>query len=326
MILTPTAENIALCASQLRNGELVSFPTETVYGLGTSALDTKAVEKIFTAKGRPSNNPLIVHVSSIDLIESVALIESENLRTSLNRISKLWPGPLTVVLPKKRNVPDIVSASLPTVGVRIPSHPIAKQLLEAAGIPIAGPSANKSNYVSATTALHVHESFPEIPILDGGACSVGIESTILSLIDPETPTLLRYGAISKEKIAEALGVPSDAIQDVPDGPVLAAGMMKKHYAPKTPIKFLSEIDLWELPPMRIGFISFSEHQHLDFDFHAVYTLSANGDLNDIAQRLFAALREQDSLELDLIVVDSCLETGIGKAIMDRLRRAAAKDV
>ena len=225
-----SADQIKHAAELLRSGKLVAFPTETVYGLGANALDAKAVARVFEAKGRPSTSPIIVHVSDRAMIERVASSWPETARILADRF---WPGPLTLVVPKMSEVPDIVTAGLPTVGVRMPAHPVALALIEAAQVPIAAPSANRFTGISPTTAEHVRRSLGDRAdyILDGGPCPVGIESTVLSLVN-EIPVLLRPGGISRQQIEELIGLIT-SLEQPPPGAHPAPGMHPRHYSPRT---------------------------------------------------------------------------------------------
>ena len=225
-----SADQIKHAAELLRSGKLVAFPTETVYGLGANALDAKAVARVFEAKGRPSTSPIIVQVSDRAMIEQVASSWPDTARILADRF---WPGPLTLVVPKMSEVPDIVTAGLPTVGVRMPAHPVALALIEAAQVPIAAPSANRFTGISPTTAEHVRRSLGDRVdyILDGGPCPVGIESTVLSLVN-EIPVLLRPGGISRQQIEELIGLIT-SLEQPPPGAHPAPGMHPRHYSPRT---------------------------------------------------------------------------------------------
>jgi len=216
--------------NQLKAGEVVAFPTETVYGLGASLKHPLAIQKIFQLKGRPQDNPLIVHLSSVAEIAHLAIIPEK-----LTLLEHLWPGPLTVVLTAKECVPSIVKGGLSTVGLRIPDHPIALELLREVG-PLVAPSANLSGKPSPTEAQHVREDFPNLPILDGGPCRVGLESTILSLVGK--PTILRPGAISKEELEEALG---EEVIFSSSKEALAPGMKYRHYAPEAQLLLFNQV-------------------------------------------------------------------------------------
>ncbi len=299
-------------AARIRTGELVAFPTETVYGLGANALDASAVEKIYAAKGRPASSPLIVHVSSVAMASTLVTAwppEAEALAQSF------WPGPLTLVLPKQPSVPDIVTAGLPTVGLRMPDHPLALALIRAAGVPIAAPSANRFMGLSPTTAEHVHETFGDaIPILDGGPCRVGIESTVVSIVDGKI-TLLRPGHVSLSAIADAIGrAPEEIAQaTTPEtGTVHAApGMHERHYSPRTPL-------VLTIKPDPGGAYLFHTHRA-----EAARVLQMPGDPIEYASRLYGALHELDREGWPVISVEPLPETLEWAAVLDRLRRAAA---
>lgn len=304
-------------ASQaIETGTLVAFPTETVYGLGADALRIDAVAKIFEAKGRPQSDPLICHGADIEALLPLVKSLSPLARKLAERF---WPGPLTLVLPKHLRVPDLVTAGHPTVAVRIPDHPVASDLLTAWNGPIAAPSANLFGRTSPTTAAHVEEQLGTVVdlILDGGPCRVGVESTILSIVNP-TPLLLRPGGIALEALEACIGTPIE----VPQPKTLQShspGRMEQHYAPKTPLYLTHQA--YPETQGRIGRLSFTGTDCRDFA--AVEILSPRGDLNEAAHRLFAALRRLDQLELDAIEAELVPERGLGRAIMDRLRRAAA---
>jgi len=232
-------EGLALAARLLQDGEIVAFPTETVYGLGANALDERAIRKIYEAKGRPSDNPLIVHVAKTVDFYTLA----EEIPSDFSLLERFFPGPLTLVLKRNPKVPSAVSAGLPTIAIRSPSHPIALRLLALSGVPIAAPSANLSGRPSPTSAAHVWEDLAgKISLLlDGGRCEIGIESTVLSLVHP-VPTLLRPGSISREELEEALG--KKIAMASPEGPILSPGMKYRHYAPNARVwMFAREEDL-----------------------------------------------------------------------------------
>jgi L-threonylcarbamoyladenylate synthase len=327
----------------LRAGALVAFPTETVYGLGADAQNQSAVLKIFAVKGRPSHNPLIVHLAEVNQIPRYCDLQSdlggainpELLRARLYKIATLWPGPLSVVLPRGSGIAPAVSGGGSTIALRIPNHPLAQELLRRFDGPIAAPSANLSQYISPTTAEHVRTGLGTAVglILDGGPCTVGLESTVLSLISP-TPQVLRAGAITREQIEQVLGetVTAPKVQYTPTGsspqgdnqgaPHLSPGLLKKHYAPHTPVQLLSELRSGAPLPARVGVILFAPRE-LPFQPTVQRILSPHGDLAEVATQLFAALRELDTQQLDLIIADTCTPEGLGAAIMDRLHRAAA---
>jgi L-threonylcarbamoyladenylate synthase len=317
----PIGTDVDYAAGLLARGGLVAFPTETVYGLGADALDARAVARIFEAKGRPRFDPLIVHVADLAWLERLFCSVPENARRLIDRF---WPGPLTLVLPKTDLVPDLVTAGLPTVGVRMPAHPVALNLLRRAGTPVAAPSANLFGQVSPTTARHVADQLgSQIDyILDGGSCSVGLESTVLDL-SGRFPTLLRPGGLSVEPIEETIGPiqRSDAASDE-TRPQLAPGMLSSHYATRTPLLLARRED--RLPAAaRIGLLAFVSESPLD-QFAAVEVLSPRGDLAEAAANLFAAMRRLDAQGLDVIVARPVPNTSLGRAINDRLLRACRK--
>jgi L-threonylcarbamoyladenylate synthase len=315
-IVPADAAHIALAAAAIRRGELVSFPTETVYGLGGDATNDRAVAAIYAAKGRPSFNPLIVHVASL----AGALEFAELSADALKLARKFWPGPLTLVAPRRRDcrLSLLVSAGMDSVALRIPAHPTARALLEACKLPLAGPSANPSGRISPTTAAHVEEGLGDkvALILDGGPCRIGVESTVLSLLD-EKPALLRPGGISAEEIAAELGRAVEVAPPVGDAEagLHGPGRLLSHYAPERPVRLnahdvqASEALLAfgaDAPPAKV-----------------TLNLSAAGDLNEAAANLFAMLRALDRPDVTGIAVMPIPATGLGIAINDRLMRAAA---
>jgi L-threonylcarbamoyladenylate synthase len=308
--------------------QLVAMPTETVYGLAANAWSEEAVGRIFAAKNRPPSNPLIVHVASVDrLNEAVAMPLDSSTQQQLDSLVDLWPGPLSLVLPKSDRIPACVTAGRSTVAVRIPSHPIANALLEKCPFPLAAPSANQSKYVSPTTAQHCAQGLSEHIklILDGGPCQVGVESTIV-LLDPEAPCILRPGFVTSEEIADRLGQPLQALCRDDENPteLLAPGMMLEHYSPRTPLQRLSAVSP-DADLSRMGRIAFQPVANGESEKYAtVAVLSLEGDLHEVARGLFAAFRRLDQQALDGIVVDECDAKGLGLAIMDRIDRAAAK--
>ncbi len=312
---------IAEAAAILRRGGLVAFPTETVYGLGANALDAAAVARVFAAKARPTFDPLIVHLADRGWLGRVVVATPEAAALLARHF---WPGPLTLVLPKAAVVPDLVTAGLATVGVRVPDHPAARALLEAADIPIAAPSANLFGRVSPTTASHVVEQLGDRvdAILDGGPCRVGVESTIVSFASGE-PVVLRPGGVTREALAEALGRPVGlAHERAPeDTPLIAPGQLERHYATRTPLRLLTGRATTPDPAVRVGLLAFADP--LAAGFAAVEVLAPDGKPATAAANLFAALRRLDARGLDLLLAEPCSEEGLGSAIMDRLRRCAA---
>ncbi len=304
---------IIKAANIISQGGVVAFPTETVYGLGANALNPLAVAKIFELKERPSFDPLIVHIASIIEAESLILKKDERL-TILAK--KFWPGPLTIVLPKNNLVPDIVTAGLPTVGIRMPNHPIALELIRASQCPIAAPSANKFGRVSPTTAQHVQKQLSGVDyILDGGKTHVGIESTIIRLNDKGFE-ILRYGIITREEIESLIPYHSEIEHS---DQILASGMMKSHYAPLKPL-FILDNQKVPYPREKAGLIAFTT---TDIDgYSQVIRVSPNLDLKEYAVNLFSSIHELEESQVECIVAEPVTETGIGKAIMDRLRKAS----
>lgn len=310
-----TEEEIAAAAQTIRQGGLVAFPTETVYGLGANALNPDAVAQIFELKGRPRFDPLIVHISRP---ESLVTLVEQVPKQATELINRFWPGPLSIVLPKKVDVPDIVTAGLSNVAVRCPAHPLARRLIEAADVPIAAPSANVFCAVSPTTAQHVVDQFGGrlSHVLDGGPCEVGVESTVVSLSKGK-PLLLRPGGVTVEELEEAIGPIGRA---KPNGNKPASpGQLPRHYAPSTPL-MLSNVA--PQPGKRVGLLAFSAPAK-DEGFEAIEILSDSESYREAATNLFAAMRRLDTLQLDYIVARPVAEVGLGHAIMDRLRRASA---
>lgn len=310
---------IKQAAEIIKRGGLVAFPTETVYGLGADAFNPLAIARVFEVKGRPYFDPLIVHVAGQKDLKRLAVeipVHAEKL------VERFWPGPLTVVLLKKENVPDIVTAGLPTVAIRMPRHSMTLRLIELAGSPIVGPSANPFGYLSPTRAEHVREQLGnQIDfVLDGGPCEVGIESTIISFSE-EKPKLLRPGGVPIEEIESMIGKVEINSQNI-ERP-LAPGMLPRHYAPRTPILLdWSEMTIKESRGKKIGLLAFKDPGPF-YNLNSVEVLSKSGDLREAAANLFSAIRRLDSLGLDLILAQAVPEMGLGRAIMDRLRRASS---
>jgi L-threonylcarbamoyladenylate synthase len=300
------ARSLRAAAARLRRGELVAFPTETVYGLGANALDEKAVAKIFAAKGRPQDNPVIVHVSDLKMLRKVAEPPSPRAKALLARF---WPGPLTLILPKKSSVPSSVTAGLDTVAVRMPQG-LARDLVRLAGVPIVAPSANVSGRPSPTTAAHVAEDFPDVYVLDGGPTAHGLESTVLAL-DP--PSVLREGAIPGDflrRMIPGLRLPGARKRaSGGDSPAVSPGTKYTHYAPARPlILFLRKSSL----------LSYAKAHP------KALVLSLGSSPEEIGRNLFAALRTRRK-GTELLVL-SVPRRGIGRAVMDRLVRAATRVV
>ncbi len=310
-VIPATPEAIKEAAQALARGEIVAFPTETVYGLGANALAPRAVAKVFAAKQRPRFNPLIVHVLGIEEANNYAAVNDAARKLA----DAFWPGPLSLVLNKRPGckIADLVSAGLNTIALRAPAHPVARALLTEAQLPIAAPSANRSGRVSPTTAAHVQAELGDIPgmILDGGPSSLGLESTVVSLAG--SPALLRLGALPREAIEAILG--EKLAQAKSDAPISSPGQLATHYAPDTKLRLAAtsvssnEALLAFGPRMPKGAI-------------VTINLSPSGDLSEAAAQLFGALRELDQSGAETIAVMPIPNRGLGEAINDRLQRAA----
>jgi L-threonylcarbamoyladenylate synthase len=313
--------DIDRAASLITGGGLVAFATETVYGLGANAYDVRAVGRIFEVKDRPQFDPLIVHVGAPAWVRNVASIVTPLAR---RLIDAFWPGPLTLVLPKTDRIPYLATAGLATVGVRMPSHPSALELLQQANVPIAAPSANLFGHVSPTTAQHAFEQLGDRIdyILDGGPCTVGVESTILD-VTGEQATLLRPGGLAVETLEAEIGpIRVPASSSTENEPQLSPGRLSRHYATRTPL-VIAEGRATPSNIGRVGLLTLSE-QPGDEQFATVEVLSQRGDQAEAAANLFAAMRRLDTRGLDLIVARLVPETGLGRAINDRLRRASKR--
>ena len=312
-ILPAMKEAITRAAELLRDGQLVAFPTETVYGLGGDATSDAAVAAIFVAKGRPRFNPLIVHVPGRVEAETIAVFD-DRAREAAQRF---WPGPLTLVLPRRADcrVSLLASAGLDTIAVRAPSHPVAQALLRATGRPLAAPSANSSGRISPTEAAHVAAELGErvALILDGGSCAVGLESTVLDLSGP-TPTLLRPGGATLERLTEVLG--SIAVSESDPKAPRSPGQLASHYAPHLPVRINAVA-----PRPGEALLAFGPHPPPGFV--EMLNLSPSGDPAEAAANFFTMLRRLDRPEFTGIAVVPIPDDGLGRAINDRLRRAAA---
>jgi L-threonylcarbamoyladenylate synthase len=307
--------SIKQAAAIIRSGGLVAFPTETVYGLGASALDPLAVAKIFELKKRPNFDPLIVHIANAGEIAGLAAIPS-GLEQSLAALAaKFWPGPLTLVLPKKPDVPDIVTAGLPTVGLRVPANQIALELIRQSGCPIAAPSANKFGRLSPTTAGHVRKQLPELKcVLDGGQTSLGIESTVIAL-PADGFVVLRRGIITEKELLEVL---PKSRQSLKHNGLASPGLLRSHYSPGKPLYLLGAEP--KTAPNKTGYLAL---QKAPAGFARTEVLSAAGDLRAAAANLFSALhRLEEDPAVERIVAEPVPEEGIGLAIMDKLRKAS----
>jgi L-threonylcarbamoyladenylate synthase len=324
-LLPPTPENIRRAARDLRAGNLVAMPTETVYGLAGNALDPAVLARIFEVKKRPFFDPLIVHVA--ERREITPLVREIPAGAEI-LMDRFWPGPLTLVLPKSERVPGLATAGLDTVAVRIPAHPVAQALLREAGMPLAAPSANPFGALSPTTAAHVTEAFSEgiACVLDGGPCAIGVESTVLGW-DGGRPVLMRAGGVPLEVLEEVLGTPiarftapkSDA------DAVPSPGALPWHYAPRTPLRLLDEngnTARGATARGRAGLLWFGDAP-APVGYARIENLSTRGSLQEAATNLFAMLHRLDDAGLEELHATGIPEQGLGRAVNERLRKAAA---
>ena len=315
--MTIISNDISKAIEMLTREDVVAIPTETVYGLAGNIFSEKAIRKIFKVKQRPLFNPLIVHIHSVAQIDEIARVfplKAQQLAAAF------WPGSLTLILPKRQNIPDVITAGKDTVGLRIPNHPVALNLLKELSFPLAAPSANPFNRISPTNALHVEDYFKKsIPmVLEGGECENGIESTIIGFENNEA-VLYRLGSISIEEIEQVIGKIklNNKEEKAPNAP----GMLAKHYAPKTKTFLVDGVEefIKKNENKRIGVLRFSKElvssvEHLEI-------LSKSGDLKEAASKLYSALHKLDKLKLDVIVAERFPDHGLGKSINDRLERA-----
>jgi L-threonylcarbamoyladenylate synthase len=315
---TEVGTDIVKAAAILKEGGLVAIPTETVYGLAANALDAEAVAKIFAAKNRPSFDPLIIHLGDVDHISKYISGNSE-LLIEIGR--KFWPGPLTLLLPKNELIPDIVTSGLDKVAVRIPKHPLTEALLSLLDFPIAAPSANPFGYVSPTTAAHVYDQLSGKVdyILDGGACTVGVESTIIGVEDSDL-VVYRKGGLPIE-ILKANYHGKVRINDFSDSNPSAPGMLKRHYSPD------KRVILWDklLPEEYSDKVAFLRYKSPIKGQKYQFILSENGSLEEAASRLFLGLRELDKMPVTTVAIEFVPDEGLGLAINDRLRRTLAEE-
>ena len=334
-LLPPTDATLALASSLFKEGRLVAFPTETVYGLGANALDRDAVLSIFAAKGRPADNPLIVHIWHRDQLDGVCDVPPLAERL----MDAFWPGPLTLLMPRRDTIPLEVTAGLPTVAVRMPSHPVAAALLKACSLPIAAPSANLSGKPSPTTAQHVLTDMNgRIPlIIDGGACDVGLESTVLDICHG-TPCILRPGGVTKDMLKAVIGpveVAGSVLRPLQAGEkALSPGMRYKHYSPDGQVTLVEGEEaqvvaaLMELHRQaqanghRACVMCFTEHMAVLNGCHP-HDLGSKDRPDEVAHRLFETLRRLDDEHMDVIFSEVVPPEGVGLAVMNRLGRAAA---
>jgi L-threonylcarbamoyladenylate synthase len=318
-----TPRNLAFLARHLREGGLVAVPTETVYGLAGDGTSRAACLRIFKAKGRPSEDPLILHVASIADLDRIAVSNSAARRLA----RAFWPGPLTIVLPKTGVVPDEATAGLTSVAVRMPSHPLFRRLIRLSRVPLAAPSANPFGYVSPTTAEHVRKSLGRRirHILDGGPAAIGLESTIVDLRNPLRPALLRPGAISRAQLARVLGRPVALSRGSRAGGRLAPGQMKRHYSPGTPVTLHTALTRARAArgPADEAWLFVARPRGKTHPSN-IFWLDRQGDLSRAARNLFSVLRDLDDRGFRRIHVERPKGRGIAEALLDRLARASSR--
>lgn len=311
------SDDIKKAADIIQSGDLVAFPTETVYGLGADAFNPTAVAKIFETKERPSFDPLIVHIYDISQISDLYNGNDERV---FKLAEKFWPGPLTLVLPKANTVPDLVTSGLNTVAIRMPANPIARELIEQAKTPIAAPSANKFGMISPTEATHVNKQFPEIYTIDGGKTRVGIESTVITL-NEDGFEILRPGVITAEDLREIIPQSEQKVKETEHN---APGLLKSHYSPKKPMYIADDPCVEFKDQNKGGLISFGIPNQ-DCNYAKTEILSESENLREAAVNLFSAMHRLDESNIEYIVAESVPEKGIGIAIMNRLLKAAYQD-
>ncbi len=307
-------QNIEKAAQLLENGELVGIPTETVYGLAGNALDEKVILKIFKTKKRPQYDPLISHIGSIELLHGM----TENIpEIAFDLIDRYWPGPLTLLLPKRKEIPELLTSGLPRMAIRMPDHSLTKQLLKRLNFPLAAPSANPFGYVSPTSATHVENQLGgQIPyILDGGSTNIGIESTVIGF-DEDSIIIHRLGGVTIEELRKFGKIRTELNQS---GNPASPGKLRSHYAPGKPV-IIGVISELMQENRNAGVISFKDEYP---DSKKNIVLSKKGSLDEAACNLFAALRAMDVPDIDVIITEKFPEHGMGRAINDRLRRAAS---
>lgn len=324
---------IKKAANFIKSGQLVAFPTETVYGLGADGINDEACRKIFKAKGRPSDNPLILHISHISMLDNLV----EEITDKHRKLFELWPGPMTLIFKKSKSIPDAVTAGGDTVAIRFPSDQIARALITEADTPIAAPSANISGRPSPTNASDVYQDMDGVipVIIDGGESNIGIESTVIDLSGDE-PIILRPGFYTYEFLKDILSDMrlDDSLVDsskIPKSP----GQKYKHYAPKAklrvfigedvPTHLLSEAEKYKSDGKKVGILAFEEDKE-KFNSYPYISLGSRKDLSTMSHVLFSSLREMDRLGVDLILAEGVKEKHLGKSIMNRMKKAAANDV
>lgn len=320
-VLGVNATDLSRACEYIMRGELVAFPTETVYGLGANVFDEKAVAKVFEAKKRPYFDPLICHVAEKSFVSKIAHIPHQELFDNLTKA--FWPGPLTFVLPKKTVVSDLITGGLGTVAVRMPDNEIARALIEGSSGAIAAPSANPFGYISPTTAAHVIGAFGDevAAVIDGGPATLGIESTVIDL-SSEVVQVLRYGSLAIEDIEEVLGCNLSYYSNVNKLKIKSPGQIKKHYAPRKPLlRFSNSKDLEGVDLSRAGLLMF-EYDAIEKRAAVTKVLSETGDLVEAAANLFRFLHELENADIDIIYAGAVPQCGLGLAIEDRLARAS----
>jgi L-threonylcarbamoyladenylate synthase len=321
-------DQIEQAAALIKNGGIAAFPTETVYGIGANALDAAAVAKIFSIKGRPPQNPLIVHVGGKEQLPEVAAVIPAHAQPLIDRF---WPGPLTLIFQKKEHVPDIVTAGLDTVAVRMPDHPIALELIRQAGVPLAAPSANPSGMPSSTHHSHVRAYFgSELFVIEGGDCPIGVESTVLYL-QSDPPRILRQGGLAQEELENALGKKIEISTGAQIA--LSPGMLFKHYSPQAKVILIDYsdemgeelnriVEAEKRKGLKVGALVAEETIESIPEGVFIINLGTQLDMPTIASNLYSGLIEMDRNGVDTIAAQSFPEEGLGKAVMDRLRRAS----
>ena len=310
----------------LKLDKVVAIPTETVYGLAANAFSETAVSRVFETKGRPSYNPLIVHVANCERLADLVSTFPENAKILAD---KFWPGPLTLLLPKKNSISDRITAGKSTVAIRIPNHPIAQDLLKKLDFPLVAPSANRFKHISPTMPSHVFDSLgADVPIIDGGECKLGLESTIVGFEDHGRPVVYRQGAISLESLKEVL--PETYLlhqRSNTEESIVAPGMIKRHYAPNTPLRIVDSINkhLEQFGSAnKIGVIYKAETKPHKLAAQTL-ALSRGGDLSEIAEKLYAAFHQLDKQNLDYLIIERFENIGLGRTLNDKITRASSED-
>lgn len=318
----PIGKDISYAIELLNSNKLVAIPTETVYGLAANAFNQNAVLNIYKTKNRPQFNPLIIHSNNIERFEEWGLSIAEDVKLLAKHF---WPGPITFIIPANNKIPEIVTAGTGAVAIRVPNHLITLDLLSKLSFPLAAPSANPSGFISPTNASHVDQQLGNKIdyILDGGICKVGVESTIISFLENE-PKILRFGGLAIESIEEVLNKKIDAGSN--NHKIVAPGMLSKHYAPIHPLQIVENLSksIQLFDRNRVGVISFCD-SFAELPTAHQFVLSKSNDLNEAASNLFAAMRNIDELDIDIILAEIFPNIGLGYAINDRLKRASIQE-